>query len=94
MSELDDRLKKRAEDRKKAREGKEYKQKPSTDHASDRTEPDTRHYIKNKFQIGKEFIEFYRATGDTGKVFIPADMLEKLTLLSVDSAKALMNGDD
>jgi hypothetical protein len=59
-----------------------------------RSEPDPLMYDIHKFQIGKEFLEFYRATGDTGKVFIPAEMLEKVTLLSVDSAKALMNGDD
>jgi hypothetical protein len=62
--------------------------------STDSTEPDTKQFQKNKFQIGKELIHFYREVGETGKIFIPAEMLEKLTLLSVDSAKALMAVDD
>ena len=55
--------------------------------------PDPSTYKKYEFQIGKDKIEYYRELGDTDKVFIPANSLSKITLLSPESAKNLMEGD-
>jgi len=48
---------------------------------------------QHMFQVGKEFINYYRDPEDSTKVFIPADSISKITLLSPESAKNLMDGE-
>jgi len=69
--------------------------KPSPDpkpkEKNPRSEPDSKEFDKHKFRIGDDFIEYYRDPDDSTKVFIPVKSLSKITLLSPDSAKVLMD---